>query len=429
MHHQRCERLFPWVTAMRLGSASVFIPGVALAVGLTLAASSNPAIAGSEDAVFSALKLPKASLLVEERGRVVISHHPDRAMVPASTMKILTALAAIERWGLDHRFSTDFFLGHDNRLWVKGYGDPYLVSEELDLIAKALKARGVREIAGIGTDDNYFHPSVEISGRSSSDNPYDAPVTALAANFNTVNVVNRGGKVRSAEAQTPLTPMARRFGQQLGTGEHRVNLEDRDKAVRYFGEILSAKLVQAGIHVDGDPRDGSVPSRAEKVYSHENSRDLQSVVSAMLEYSNNFIANALFLKLADKSNGRPLSMSDAQGAFSHWVDQTFGWRGYRIDDGAGLSRGNRLSARQLLDVVSAFAPYKELLPKQNAGVRAKTGTLRGVSCYAGFVNRGGRWEPFSLLINQPVSYNFRLQVANGLANAPDLSRLCPGGSC
>ena len=117
-------------------------------------------------------------------------------MVPASTMKILTALAAIERWGLDYRFHTDFYLADDNRLWVKGYGDPYLVSEELERIAKALKLRGVRRVAGIGTDDRYFDRGVDINGRSSSSDPYNAPVTALAANFNTVNVVNRGAAVR-----------------------------------------------------------------------------------------------------------------------------------------------------------------------------------------------------------------------------------------
>ena len=400
-----------------------------LTIALSLSVGLNPAIAGSGDAVSRALKLPKASLLVEERGRVVISRHADRAMVPASTMKILTALVAIDRWGLDHRFHTDFFLDDDDRLWVKGYGDPYLVSEELERIAKALKARGVRKVAGVGTDDSYFDPGVEIRGRSSSSNPYDAPVTALAANFNTVNVVNRGGKVRSAEAQTPLTPLARGFGQRLGTGKHRVNLKQRDKAVRYFGELLSAKLEQAGIPVGGGPRSGRVPAGARKVYRHENSRDLRTVVAAMLEFSNNFIANGLFLNLADRGDGRPLSTSRAQRAFSGWVDKTFGWRGYRIDDGAGLSRGNRLSARQLVEAVSAFAPYMDLLPQQNARVRAKTGTLRGVSCYAGFVKRGGRWEPFGLLINQPVPYNFRRQVADGLANAPDLARLCPAGRC
>jgi hypothetical protein len=85
--------------------------------------------------------------------------------------------------------------------------------------------------------------------------------------------------------------------------------------------------------------------------------------------------------------------------------------------------------RRLVEAVKAFAPYAELLPRHNGNVRAKTGTLTGVSCYAGFVRRQGRWEPFSLLINQAVPYNLRLQVADALAAAPDLDRLCPGADC
>jgi len=297
-------------------SSSPFL-GAVLTLGLILTTGSTLAGAGSGDALSRALQLPKASLLVTERGRPVISRHPDRAMVPASTMKILTALAAIERWGLDHRFHTDFYLGKDDRLWVKGYGDPYLVSEELDRIAEALKAQGVRRVAGIGTDDSYFDPNLAISGRSSSNNPYDAPVTGLAVNFNTVNVINQGGKIRSAEAQTPLTPMARRFGQQLGAGKHRVNLAQREKAVRYFGELLSAKLKQAGLQVGSDLRNGPLPTGIKQRYHHRNSRDLRSVLTAMLEYSNNFIANALFLKLADRGDERALNMSKAQSGPLH----------------------------------------------------------------------------------------------------------------
>jgi len=414
---------------MRHGPLPPLFLSILLLLGPTLTAITGSASAGPGDAVSRSLKLPKASLVVKERGRLVISRHPDRAMVPASTVKILTALAAIERWGLDHRFRTDFYFGGNNRLWVKGYGDPYLVSEELGRIAAVLKARGVRRIAGIGMDDSYFAPNLAISGRSSSNNPYDAPVTGLAANFNTVNVITKGGRVLSAEEQTPLTPMARRFGQRLGVGRHRVNLKQRQKAVHYFGELLNAKLEQAGVRVSGDLRIGTVPVGLKRIYRHRNSRNLQSVIAAMFEYSNNFIANALFLKLADRGGSWGLNMSRAQRAFARWVDRTFGWRGYRIQDGAGLSRGNRLSARQLLEAVNAFAPYMTLLPKQNAQIRAKTGTLRGVSCYAGFVKRSERWESFSLLINQPVPYNLRLQVANSLANAPNLARLCPGRRC
>jgi D-alanyl-D-alanine carboxypeptidase/D-alanyl-D-alanine-endopeptidase (penicillin-binding protein 4) len=94
----------------------------------------------------------------------------------------------------------------------------------------------------------------------------------------------------------------------------------------------------------------------------------------------------------------------------------FGWSGFVIQDGAGLSRGNRLSARQLVEVAEAFVPFRDLMPVQegNSAVSAKTGTLRGVSCYAGFVRRGGDWQPFALLINQPVDNNLKLRVASAL---------------
>jgi D-alanyl-D-alanine carboxypeptidase/D-alanyl-D-alanine-endopeptidase (penicillin-binding protein 4) len=394
---------------------------------LVLAAVSGAA--GPADPIAKALALPRASLMLEENGRTLISRRADEPMVPASTMKILTALAAVERWGLQHRFHTDFFLSGDGWLWVKGSADPYLVSEELDLIARSLRQRGVRSVAGIGTDDGLFAAGVEVSGRSSSDNPYDAPVTALAVNFNTVNLVNEGGRVRSGESQTPLTPSARELGRRLGPGKHRVNLKQRGPALRYFGELLGAKLTAAGIEVAPLLRTGRVPGGADPVYRHHNSRDLRAVLQSMLKYSNNFIANDLFLLLGGRGGAGPLTMAGAQRAAADWARESFGWRGFRIDDGAGLSRKNRLSARQLLDAVKAFAPYLDLLPSQNGRVRAKTGTLKGVSTYAGFARRNGRWEPFSLLINQPVAYNFRLQVADALARTLDIARYCPGVSC
>jgi D-alanyl-D-alanine carboxypeptidase/D-alanyl-D-alanine-endopeptidase (penicillin-binding protein 4) len=437
-----------------------------LLIGI-LAATSVSTAEAAGNPVARALALPKASLMLEEGGRAVIARQVDRPMVPASTMKILTALAAIQRWGLNHRFHTDFYRSDDGWLWVKGWGDPFLVSEELDLIARALRREGVRSVAGIGADDTYFAADVEIRGRSSSNNPYDAPVTALAANFNTVTLIKRGDRVSSGEAQTPITPLARRFARGLGAGKHRVNLSEREPAVRYFGELIGAKLAANGIEVGegrrvgflpagskrvyrhrnsrdlravaklaangievGEGRRvGFLPAGSKRVYRHRNSRDLRAVLSSMLEYSNNFIANDLFLLLGDRGDGRPISMAQAQRTAADWAEETFGWRQFRIEDGAGLSRGNQLSARQLLQAVKAFAPYRDLLPRQNGLVRAKTGTLRGVSTYAGFVNRKGRWEPFSLLINQPVDYGFRLQVANALAETPNIERYCPGASC
>ena len=380
------------------------------------------AAAYSADPISRAVSLSNASLVVEEGGKEVVSANADRPMVPASTMKLVTALAAIERWGLDHRFTTVFYRGRDGRLWVKGGGDPYLVSEELDSAVAGLKRQGLRDVTGIGLDDTLFAASDVIPGRSSSDNPYDAPVTALAVNFNTVNVRVSGGSISSAEPQTPITATAKRLAAGMGNGKQRVNLKTRANSLAYFGDLLEAKLKAAGITVSGGVEIAPLPAGAQQIYSHRNSRTLETVVTNMLEYSTNFVANNLFLLLGEQ--GGRSSMAASQRAVESWAQRKFGWRNFTIEDGAGLSRGNRISGRQLIDVLDAMAPYRRLVPQQdnNANVRAKTGTLRGVSCYAGWVRRGSAWVPFSLLINQPVDYGFRLQVASALAGAPSLAR-------
>lgn len=396
--------------------------GTALVGFVALAATAGPPLS-------RVLALPAASLLMEAQGRVLIAHQPDRPLIPASTLKVLTALAAIQRWGLERRFHTDFHLGKDGWLWVKGYGDPFLVSEELDRIAAALKAQGIGKLAGIGTDDSYFAADVEVAGRSASDNPYDAPVSALAANFNTINVLVSGRGVETAETQTPLTPLARALAQGLASGKQRINLGERGQAVRYFAELLAAKLRAAGLEVDSGWRNERVPGGVPRIYRHENSHDLRRVLSAMLEFSSNFTANQVFLLLGEQGGGQtPLTMAAARQAMTTWIDRTFRWQDYRIEEGSGLSRNNRLSARQLLETLEAFAPYRELLPSKSPGVFAKTGTLTGVSSLAGYVERGGGWVPFSLLINQPVAAGFREEVARALRDE-DLAAYCRARSC
>ncbi len=411
----------------------------AISLFLTVALVATPALAKKKhkkqvDALHTLASLPKASMIMEENGKIRISKRADVPRVPASTMKLLTALAAIERWGLKHRFHTDFFVDKQKRLWIKGYGDPFLVSEELDLIVTALKGKGLKQINGIVLDGSYYAPNLVIDGRSKTDNPYDAPITALAANFNTAAIKKtKKGKVVISDKRTPLTPVTIALTKEKirKHGNWRVNLGTEKRAERYFGELFLAKLKQQGIKVGGEITTGKVNRHWKPYYIHENSRDLEKVLKSMLYNSSNFIANQIFLQLAERdANDKPITMAMASRSMMKWSKNRFHWNNYTILEGSGLSRGTKLSARQMMEVVKAFTPYRFLLRTFKKGkVMAKTGTLKGVSCYAGFVNRNGKWQPFSVLINQSVGGNLRKNAAIQMTSNKKLPAICDDPSC
>ncbi len=348
-------------------------------------------------------------LLLDSAGETLDACHADTPLVPASTIKILTAWLAIKHWGADFRFSTDFYLDEDQLLWVHGLGDPMLVSEELALIAQGLKAVSLSAVSGVGIDTSYYANDIDIPGRARTDNPYDAPAAALAVNFNTVNLRRKHGKLQSAEAQTPLTQTARKLGRWVDGKAQRINLRNAQDSGTYFAEILRRKLMDAGITVDARIRRGSVPETAKLIYRHENSRQLPDVLKAMLQYSTNFIANQLFLNLGAEAYGAPATMEKAIRHAQREIAETFGWQDFRIVEGSGLSRDNRLTARQLTELLQAFQPWKELLPKRG-GVYAKTGTLNGIRTLAGYLGPGDGGRPFAILINRPAPRNLRYDL-------------------
>ncbi len=352
-------------------------------------------------------------LLLDSAGETLDGCHADRPLVPASTIKILTAWLALTHWSADFRFSTEFYLDEDQLLWVRGLGDPMLVSEELASIAQALKAAGLRMVSGIGVDTSYYGNGIEIPGRSGSDNPYDAPVAALAVNFNTVNLRREHGKLQSAETQTPLTQTARKLGRRVGSKAQRINLRNAQDSGIYFAEILRRKLLDADVEVAGVIRQGLVPKTATRLYHHDNSRSLPDVVKAMLQYSTNFIANQLFLNLGAEAYGPPATMEKAVRHARREIVAAFGWQDFRIVEGAGLSRSNRLTARQLTELLQAFQPWKALLPKRG-GVYAKTGTLNGIRTLAGYLGSGDR--PFAILINSPAPRSLRYDLVKQWGN-------------
>ncbi len=371
------------------------------------------------DNVFSASPLdtlntlPSSSLLlVDKNHHALHTKNSEQLYIPASTIKVLTALIALDHWGRDYRFTTNFYFDPVTRsLWVKGYGDPYLVSEELDIITNKIKLVGISELDGIGIDNSYFSKTISIDGQGNSLNPYDASLSATAANFNTINIRVYENTISSSEPQTPLTPLANELAKGLSTGTHRINLGDVDYGPRYFSELLKAKLNLSEIPTDSFFQSGKVPSTAVLLFTHQNSKALEQVITSMLDFSNNFIANQLFLSLGAEIHSAPASLEKSQAVVNQYIEDNFKWSDYIVIEGAGLSRQNRMSAKQLVDVLDKFKPYRNLMPSQSQDIYAKSGTLKDVSTYAGYINRNDYWMPFAIMINQRVSFKFKEEVA------------------
>ena len=159
-------------------------------IGVAVLAFVSPFSAHADNGLATVSAPDSAGLLVVGRGgQAVIANHANQPFIPASTTKLVTAWLALYHWGEDYRFRTDFFLDTvTNTLWVKGSGDPFLVSEALNLIAGDLKRRGLQQINSIGLDASLFQPNLVLPGTTCSNNPYDAMPSAIAANFNTVKI-------------------------------------------------------------------------------------------------------------------------------------------------------------------------------------------------------------------------------------------------
>jgi len=370
-------------------------------------------------------------LVVEGEDKRLFAWQATKPLVPASLAKLATAHLAIEKWGLNHRFVTDFLIVEDT-LWVKGYGDPFLVSEELDKLVPILKhhlaLRGAA-IKRLHIDNSYFD-IVSVPGRSNVADPYNAPVSAVSVNFNTAMLSKKGGQIVSAEPQTPLTNTAKKFAHTLKKNTDRVNLVNADNAQSHFAELLLAKLGWSNVEVKINQ---ILTGNADLVYQHKNSHNLEEVLRGTLEFSNNFIANQLFLKLGEADDDLNVSIEGARRYSNTMLANEFSWKGHTVDEGSGLSKKNRMSARQIDQLLVALEPNKHLLKKikvnsKSALVYAKTGTLNGVRSYAGFINfpaksanNSSRNYRFVFNFNRAVAYRYRDQVLEQLLR--DLEKL------
>jgi len=330
-------------------------------------------------------------------GQTLFGQSATLPLVPASTMKVLTGAAILDRLGPDWRYETKLLAARapangviEGDLYVEAAGAPDLVVERFPEFAQALSAAGVREVRGdVVADLSYFdgenRPPDWALGNAP--NPFTAPISALAANFSTVRVtvspgpkpgapasilveppadaVPVSGKVRTT--QIGLQVRATRVLEKGADGEvaNRIVVSGRiavtappwerfvpieNPAIVAVSAVKRA-LENGGISVRGVARTGEIPAGAVAVAA-VHSKPLSEIVLSMNKHSQNFIAEMLQRTLGAEAFGPPGTRQKGARAVLGFL-RTCGvdTAGVNLYDGSGLSHSNQLTADALVRVL------------------------------------------------------------------------------
>ncbi len=336
-------------------------------------------------------------------GATVFAQAADTLMLPASTMKVVTAAAALDALGPSYRFTTELLHEEDidaagvlhGNLYVKGGGDPTLVLQDLWKIVYDLKTHGVTRIEGdVVFDESLFgtdHRLVGWDKASDIENgpSYFTPLSALSLNYNTIALVTgpgvEAGKPVRAELETPVGDLYEIDNQAVtGAAGTRRNVQvereidgqkmkfvltgsipidgevDLDyRAVpdptAYFIAAFRQLARERGVTVAGRWRLGNAPRDAELLLRHR-SAPLAVVLMDMNKYSNNHYAEQVLRVLGAEVHGVPGTTESGIQVVDAYLS------GLGLDastrvlvNGSGLSRGLMLTPATLTRVLVDMA--------------------------------------------------------------------------
>jgi D-alanyl-D-alanine carboxypeptidase/D-alanyl-D-alanine-endopeptidase (penicillin-binding protein 4) len=356
-----------------------------------------------------------AAVLDVGTGATLFGHQAGRALIPASTMKLLTGGAVLSRLGPSHTFHTAVVSPAAGEIVLVGGGDPYLTEKPKpgefprraslsDLAKRTAAALGKRKITRVrlGYDASSFSGPAWSPAWPSGYRDQVTPVSALWVDEGRVTGRSPGPRVKDSS--------------------------------RAAATVFAAALRRNGVRVSGVRPTRAARSAAQ--VAAVSSPPLERIVEQMLMASDNDAAEVLFRHVA-LAAGRPGSAIEAGKAMRAELTRLGVWiDGTRIVDGSGLARQNKVPAATLVRLlrVSADDQGSKLravvtgLPvagvegtlRRRFGddaslsgrgvVRGKTGTLRQVQSLAGMMRtRDGSLLAFAFLVNSPKNaYNARV---------------------
>ncbi|MBY0415757.1 MAG: D-alanyl-D-alanine carboxypeptidase/D-alanyl-D-alanine-endopeptidase [Bdellovibrionales bacterium] len=397
-------------------------------------------------------------LYVVDEGKKIIDINAERLMIPASLTKIVTGGAILTKLPLNTKFVTSVWSKGNiegsslkGDICFKGGGDPSFVSEKMWYLVNEFVRTGVKTIEGdLIMDSSRFDDEIFDTGRDSVrvDRAFDAPISSLAFNWNSVNVFIRPNEKVGGPARVFLDPTNDYLELENKTTTveksgvktievSRVKLGIKDKIIITGSLSVNAKEVvvyksisnptlwsashfkeflgQRGIKFTGTVKVGTCVEGS-RVLAEVSSKNLNEMTSDMLKFSNNFVAEMLVKNLAAEEKGSSTSsapirasMKDGIESIKTYLDKLgFARKDYVLENVSGLTRDNRFSAKQLSLVLGSIKNDFLVFPEFLSGlpiagvdgtmknrlrgdnfslVRAKTGYLDGVVGLGGFIGR------------------------------------------
>ena len=382
-------------------------------------------------------------------GAVLERVNPIRALPPASVLKAVTALYALETLGAGHRFETRLVATGPVRagrlegdLALVGGGDPSLDTDGLHALAVAAREAGLREVAGRFLVSNGGLPLLDrIDPGQPEHVGYNPAVAGLSLNYNRVHFEWRpgqGGHATTMEARTgrfrPAVDTSRMriddraaptytFGtdgttdrwtvarRQLGgSGARWLPVRNPDL---YAGDVMRTMLRSNGIVVPAAERATGIPKGA--AVAAEAGAPLDAVARAMLRHSTNLTAELIGLSASRARGLSDPTLARSAAAMADWMAGRCEARPGRLDDHSGLNGTSRMSGLDMVRLLTAPGAADRLRPilrdmtvqgrprvPDTVDLDAKTGTLNFASGLGGYFEaRSGRPLAFAVFAADP----------------------------
>lgn len=400
-------------------------------------------------------------------GDIRYAQNATRRFIPASVLKIATALAALTELKPNYQFHTRLSVtgkvekGHlTGDVFIRFSGDPLLTRGDLAGLINSLKQRGVHTIDGrIILDNSAFDSAHYPPGAMQEDlsAAFSAPIDSIIIDHNayelTLTTPPGQTKNRRPRLSTPLPAGAIKIANHIvfDTSKSNIDVTSNKKNEYIFSgtwskkektahlalairnpaqlaeAIIRAQLKKDHIHYSHPIGYGKEPYRS-TIWATHRSLPLSLIIPTMLKQSDNLVANALFKTLGAQTSRHAGTWKNGQAALINILRKALGTdlSQAHLVDGAGLSRYNLISPAEITDLLYQTAQHPSLqalltsalptggidgtlalrLANTDGRISAKTGNMKGVSSLAGYIKTYRRGNlAFALFLNGGIQKN------------------------